>query len=292
MQHNSELRTPQESLDDLRQKIDAIDQNIIRLLLERVEHVKEVGERKKASNPEGASFLRPGREATMSRKLAAAVKGHYPATAIVQMWRMIISASLGMETSLKIAAFAAKEHPASFWLAHEYFGAFTPVMPCPTSSQVIREVANYSASVGALPLPTDEHDPCQDEWWIQLAAGENLPRVFAHIPFVEDPLHLQAVAIGHVTPEQTGDDTTLLVIDVNESVSKDRIIRTFADNGTDIKVRAMKKSPHKVGARNFLVSAKGFMPQGHATLEGVASTIGAQAIRITVLGIYATPIAA
>jgi chorismate mutase/prephenate dehydratase len=279
-------------LDDLREKIDGIDAEIVALLTKRVEYVHEVGERKKAASTPQSSFVRPGRESGMVRALLEQIGDAYPKAAIAQMWRMIISSSLQSEKPFKVVALSSQRHNASFWLAREYLGSFTPLTGYPMSSQVIREVASHNAEIGVLPLPRDEHDEFQDEWWIQLASGENLPRVFACIPFVCDALGTQAVAIGYAPLEKTGQDSSLLMVDVDESVSKDRIVRTFTEKQIPVTIRGLKKNIHKPGARHILLTAGAFITENDPVIEAIVHEIGVQAIRIKSLGCFATPISA
>ena len=140
-----------ESLDDLRTEIDRIDSQIASLLLERASYVKKVGERKAARNLQ-KSFIRSGREATMVRKLVDHLKFLYHPAATLAIWRTIISSSLSMEQPMNIASYVSPENDTSFWLAREYFGAFSAIRAAaaltPDDPSIAYEAGNIAAAAG------------------------------------------------------------------------------------------------------------------------------------------------
>ena len=85
------------SLPEIRTKIDALDEQIIRLLNERADLVHEVGVIKKA---EGSAIYAPEREEQLMRRLfekARALNSRLPDKAIRAIYREIISASYALE---------------------------------------------------------------------------------------------------------------------------------------------------------------------------------------------------
>lgn len=286
MQQNIKKMTQKETLDDLREQIDSIDDKIIQLLLDRVEIVKEVGERKNQSSVT-PSFIRAGREAAMVRNLVNKAKGVYEPEAITTIWRMIISSSLQMEQDMPIAAFSIEQDKQCLWLAREYFGAFSDLSTCPTTSQIIREVISGKVAVGVLPMPLSEAD---DQWWVAMAHNEKRPAVFAVLPFVESTHEKAALAIADVQPERTGDDITLLTIEVDDMVSKDRVVKTFADLGVEARVKALVNKPQIQGARYLLVEVDTFLQENSGELQRFIDAIGKKSVKATVLGSYASPI--
>ena len=75
------------SLPEIRRKIDAIDEQLLRLLNERADMVHEVGLVKKA---EGSQIYAPEREETLLRALAAmnaSLKGRLPEKSVRAIYR-------------------------------------------------------------------------------------------------------------------------------------------------------------------------------------------------------------
>ena len=80
----------QNTLQQHRNAIDAIDTQIIALLKERCGVVQQVGHLKEAHKVAG-SFIRPGREAIMLRAILESTTGQaLPAQAIAAIWRIIM----------------------------------------------------------------------------------------------------------------------------------------------------------------------------------------------------------
>ena len=88
-------------LAELRAKIDAIDESVHRLLMQRAMVIDELIEVKGTAR-NGAAF-RPGREADMMRRLAQRHQGHLPLTAIEHLWREIISTFTALQAPFEVA---------------------------------------------------------------------------------------------------------------------------------------------------------------------------------------------
>ena len=137
------------SLDDLRQKIDTIDTDIIRLLNERADIVHEIGVVKKR---DGLEIYAPEREEKLLRKLCEKGKGgRLPDTAIRAIYREIMSAALALEEDLKIAYLG----PAGTWTHQAALGKFghsVELIPQPSFADVFDHVERRIADYGVVPI--------------------------------------------------------------------------------------------------------------------------------------------
>lgn len=139
------------SLEDTRIKIDAIDQQLIRLLNERAELVHIIGEIKKK---DGLDIYVPGREEKLLRKLCelnAAQKGLLTEKAIRSIFREIMSAALALENSLKIAYLG----PAGSWthqVAINKFGNSVAYAAEASTEGVFARVGCQGVDYGVLPI--------------------------------------------------------------------------------------------------------------------------------------------
>jgi chorismate mutase/prephenate dehydratase len=86
-------------LQELRRKIDAVDQRLVRLLNERASLVVEVGKTKRA---EGTPIYAPHREAEVLRKVLASNKGPLSDRAVEGIYRELMSGSFALEQPLRI----------------------------------------------------------------------------------------------------------------------------------------------------------------------------------------------
>ena len=139
------------SLPAIRKKIDAIDDELLRLLNERADLVHEVGVVKKK---DGAQIYAPEREEMLLRALAAKnaeIKGRLPEKSIRAIYREIMSASLALEKDLRIAYFgpsSTNTHQA----ARSKFGASVEYTPQVSIADVFDVVARGNADYGVVPI--------------------------------------------------------------------------------------------------------------------------------------------
>jgi chorismate mutase/prephenate dehydratase len=138
-------------LPEIRRKIDALDEQLLKLLSERADLVHEVGLVKRA---EGTEIYAPEREEMVLRSLTAKnveLKGRLPEKSIRAIYREIMSASLALEKELTIAYFgpeATNTHQA----ARSKFGASVNYTPQVNISDVFDVVARGQADYGVVPI--------------------------------------------------------------------------------------------------------------------------------------------
>ena len=180
-----------QKLQEIRDQIDEVDQQLLDLLGKRAELVQKVGKLKTALAERG-NFIRSGREANMMKAILAKGAGEFPKPALFSIWRSIISASLAMEGGLKVAMLRSKSFHLHKLIV-EYFGSFTDYMLCDTLEALLRIVDDKTVVVLS----------AHDDWWTKLPADL---KVFAK-------LHDEIYALARVTPEETGEDKTVVVTD-------------------------------------------------------------------------------
>jgi chorismate mutase/prephenate dehydratase len=135
-------------LKDYRKKIDAIDLEIVKLLNKRAEVVIKVG---KFKSKEKKEFYQPEREREIYRRLEKGSKGPFPARALKNVFREIISASLSIERPLKVAFLgpvATFTHQACI----QHFGLSGEFTPKKDISDVFEDVEKGRADFGVVPI--------------------------------------------------------------------------------------------------------------------------------------------
>jgi chorismate mutase len=197
-----------QDIQPLRDAIDAIDDQIIALLNARSELVRKVGRIKQVTQKEAGSYIRAGREAVMARNIWRKFleTGPFPAAAAVQIWRLIIAASLSLESSLRLSAAGGEV----YWRAREYLGPFTPAKICAQTREALGDAARDAAVIAAVALPSDA-----ENWWVDFP--ETL-KIFACAPFLL-PKDADAACLlaARLTPEATGEDRSLYRLPENIS---------------------------------------------------------------------------
>lgn len=140
-----------EKLLPLRNRIDAIDEQILRLLNERAQAAIEVGEIKHAFGQQD-SILKPEREAQIIRRLQNLNANQtFPDDGVHAVWAEIISACRGLERGL-VVAFLGPEGSFSEQAALEFYGHAVQKLPCVSFDEVFRAVEAGRANVGMVPV--------------------------------------------------------------------------------------------------------------------------------------------
>ncbi|MCD4689026.1 MAG: prephenate dehydratase, partial [Desulfuromonadaceae bacterium] len=135
------------NLNELRERIDQIDDQILELLNRRAEVVKEVGRTKVNSSQE---FYVPGREQAIFERLTSNTDS-FPADGVRRVFREIISASLALEQPMKIAYLGP---PATFThqAALRQFGLSAQLVAQKSIPAVFEEVCRGRAPYGVVPV--------------------------------------------------------------------------------------------------------------------------------------------
>ncbi len=121
-------------LPALRAELDRIDDALHALLMERARVVEQVAK----SGKRGA--YRPGREASIIRRLLRRHSGALPAQAIVRIWRELLAGTTAMQGQFTVAVCESDGGSAFSQAAREHFGALTPLRVHGSPSQAMAEV--------------------------------------------------------------------------------------------------------------------------------------------------------
>jgi chorismate mutase/prephenate dehydratase len=132
----------------LREKIDALDRDLLALLNRRAALALEVGELKKK---DGSPAFRPEREAQVIDGLKAANPGPLRTDSVAPIWREIMSACRALETPTRVA-YLGPAGTFSELAALGYFGSsIVPVM-CASIDEVFRATTGGAADFGVVPV--------------------------------------------------------------------------------------------------------------------------------------------
>lgn len=210
------------SIEKSRQEIDRIDESLHDLIMQRAEIVQTIGKLKEAK---GLPALRPAREAEILRRLVSRHHGRFPKAVIVRIWREMIGAMVALEAPLTVAVYHPERGSGYLELARDHYGAYTPTTVLRSPGQVVRAVAERSATVGIVPLP-DREDI--EPWWISLMGDSaDLPRIVARLPFAgPGPGRgdgVEALAIALLAADSTGYDRSWIALETPPDISRTRL---------------------------------------------------------------------
>jgi len=142
------VKNNQKNLKQIRNAIDRIDTQLVGLLNERAKNVLKV---KAVKAKDDLHFYAPHREMEVYRRVTQLNKGPFSSEALKTIFSEIMSASLALESRLKIAYFGqvgTNTHIAAL----QKFGSSSLYMPGFTLKDVFLEVERGRAHYGVVPI--------------------------------------------------------------------------------------------------------------------------------------------
>ncbi len=265
-------------LPALRAELDRIDDAIHTLLIERagvVEHVARSGK---------PSAFRPGREASILRRLLSRHTGPLPPATLVRMWREMLAGTTAMQGGFSLAVGDGAPNTPLAQLAREHFGALTPLRLYGSAGQAMAETSQGHASVAVLPFPSD-----QETWWISLMHHEPRLHVIALLPFwkprPEGLANVRALVVAATPPDPSGRDRSFLGLECDSDVSRTRLSSELTGAGLKPDMMVLMRQTGSPVA-HVLVEVDGYLMDDDIRLTNLGSVLR----RPVVLGGYAEPV--
>ncbi len=138
------------NLEQIRDDIDSVDQQIQELLNRRASLAEAVAKAKFAAE-DNPLFYRPEREAQVLRKVMERNQGPLSDATMARLFREIMSACLALEAPQSIA-FLGPEGTYTHSAVLKHFGKDAVVRPLPTIDEVFRDVEAGGAHYGVVPV--------------------------------------------------------------------------------------------------------------------------------------------
>lgn len=137
-------------LAELRDKIDAIDADILRLLNQRASCALDVAKTKVAQGEQG-TFYRPDRESLVLRRIQALNQGPLQDETAIRFFREIMSACLALEKPLDVA-FLGPEGTFTQQAAFKHFGHAVNTVPAASINEIFNAVETGLCQFGVVPV--------------------------------------------------------------------------------------------------------------------------------------------
>jgi chorismate mutase len=283
------MTTSTSALDDLRRRIDQIDDQLHDLIMQRAEVVESVARAKKRG---GIATVRPGREATLLRRLIQRHRGRFPRPVLVRLWRELISGAVSLQGEFSVAVYAPGAM-ADYWdMARDHYGSHMPMLAFHSATEVLRALSEGRAAVGVLPMPAEgERAP----WWPLLtASGATAPRIIARLPFAgrgnARGENVDALVVGQAEFDSTGDDRSFLALEIEGDLSRARLIGALKEAGLAVTL-ITAHSASGASAWN-LVEIDDLVTADDARLKKALTPLAERVTRVVHLGAYARPLTA
>jgi chorismate mutase/prephenate dehydratase len=142
--------SPPPALEEIRNRIDAVDAEIHALINERARLAQAVGISKHADG-HTVDFYRPEREAQVLRMALDRNKGPLRNEEVLRLFREIMSACLAQQEPLKVG-FLGPEGTFTQAAVLKHFGHSVRALPLPTIDEVFHEVEAGAADFGVVPI--------------------------------------------------------------------------------------------------------------------------------------------
>ncbi|MDR3521023.1 MAG: chorismate mutase [Acidocella sp.] len=226
---STDSTTAPETLAKLRAELDSLDDELHALLMRRAGIIERVA----SDGGKRGVKIRPGREASMVRRLLGQHQGSLPPQSILRIWREIFAAALIIEGGQTVAVCSTSETCEIPALAREHFGPLTPMRRHRNPSQTLADIESGTAQVAVLPPPSDEPDGI---WWTSLMGrGPTQLSVIAKLPFwtqrAEGTPVGVAYAVAAIQPDASGNDHGLIALEVPADTSRARITASVTAAG-------------------------------------------------------------
>ena len=280
-----------------REQIDEIDLKILNLLKDRMSIIKDVGDLKKSYNEK--FYIRSNREADMIKNLVNLSENKFPKSAIINIWRKIITTANMNEQALRIAIHNPRNITDYTYLVREYYNNDVPIINYDSANSVVAELENQQAQIGIFALPDsiddfDKKEDTKENWWISLANNRIGLKIFAKIPFVEfaqkdknfNSIQLVAVAIKEA--EKSSCDKSLITVETGREVNKSAILTALKEVGLEGKILKSTQVLQFDGIKFHLIELEGF----HLENDDVFKKLSQSKIKpyVKVLGHFAQTI--
>ena len=183
------------TLDELREKIDNIDDTLLKLYNERMELVHHVGELK---NTTGAPIYRPERERSILTRLKSQNNGKLTNEAIDALFLEMFAVARNLELPEGVA-FLGPEASFTHQAAESKFGAMSEYLPISSIEGVFREVDKGTAKFGVIPIENSSNGivsdtiNCLDEYNLKIIAEVMIDVHFAFATLSEDMKQIKKI---------------------------------------------------------------------------------------------------
>lgn len=139
-----------DNLDEIRKRINEIDESLQSLINDRARLAQQVGVAKGAL-AEVVDYYRPEREAEILRRVKERNVGPLRDEEILRLFREIMSACLAQQEPLKVG-FLGPEGTFTQTAVYKHFGHSVRALPYHTIDEVFREVESGVADFGVVPV--------------------------------------------------------------------------------------------------------------------------------------------
>jgi chorismate mutase-like protein len=158
------ISKPENPLQNIRNKIDIIDNKIHDLLIERAEIVEKVVEEKRKYKEANLVVYRPSREHEILVRIIQRHKGNLPEKSLINIWRNLISSYINMQAELTLNFSSTLDK-----IVNNHFGRDIKKEKTTTAIEALKKLNENKVNITVLPYPNTHND-----WWAKFKSFENI----------------------------------------------------------------------------------------------------------------------
>ena len=199
------------AIDDLREEIDALDEELLTLIERRLDLAASIAAAKSgdahAAGPQEL-LLRPAREASVIARLAGLSK-RIPHASITAIWRELMAINLQAQRPIEIAL-SATRHPVRMQLmARARFGTILPIRQSASPDEAL-EKARKGKAIALIEIG-------EGDWWTKLADDPDLVIIDG---LLGEGGRGSALAVGLLSPDRLCEDRSFAVLEKGELAAR------------------------------------------------------------------------
>lgn len=279
------MSSTEQQLQQIRQRIDSIDQKIQELINQRAACAKEVADAKR--NSKQAVYFRPEREAQILRRVIQRNdNGNLPAKDVAQIFRLIMTKCLALQQPVTVAYTGS---PKS--LAHQatikFFGPIIKPQSILNPEKLLQTVVNKKVNCGVLPLENSLDGIIHST--LEGLMGSSV-KICGEIKLVSKTKQgknnfTRFVIVGTESAAPSGVDKTSFLISVaNKPGALAKILQPFANNQVNITFFESIPSSDTAWNYSFFVEIDGH--QQEPNVQQALHQLTEQTLIFTILGSY------
>lgn len=279
-------------VDNVRKKIDALDNTIHDLLMERADLVLKIGEAKRKNN---IQVVQPDREAVMIRRLLARHKGPLPREAVVRIWRELVGAVSLLQTGLRVAVCVPDDHTGlMYWdMAKDYFSSVLPMQKATNALGALAAVRENDVTFAVLPWPEDSQE---NPWWLYMLSeeGDEGIRITSRLPLGDrkkddNTPEFRALVVTRGRFESSNEDRSFIAYQFDSEVSRARLVDAIREAGLTPRAVYAAGASDEGASRSYLVEIDSYVSPEDEVVQTVLNGLDCDGCRSLCLGGYPVP---
>ena len=280
------MSVERETLAAIRARIDALDDAMAALLIDRLAAVEAVRLAKRATAGQGLA-LRPAREADILRRLVAATEGKFPKATLVRIYRELLAATTRAQSRLLPVITGTADDLELALLLRDHFGSQTSPLVVASPADAFAALEQGNADLAILPVPNRT-----DHWWFDWANGEGqCANIVGRLPFCQmAPQQCETYwVIASLPVEASMQDRAVVMVGLAPDVAPARLLDGLRSAGrSPIWIGSAPKIDD--GLQYHCIDIGGFAGQIIGELGDLLAAQGLTQHKITVMGGYPAPI--